>query len=808
MKTMSKKDKQKQSKSKKNKPSALTDWSQGIQEHNVGDLCQDYMKIFAANNNLMRHLAGLWDGIKPVYRRTLVTMYELGCNYDKDTVKVAEISGTTSARYHPHSDVPVYGAIVAMGQPWNNLQCLVEGQGNFGSVKGESPAAARYIEAKLSYYAYKCFFEEYDLNIVDTKPNYTGKLLEPEYLPARYPHVLFNFGFSLGYGVLASICPFNFKEVCELTIDLIDNPKLDDFVLFPDSPTGASIVDDGQFLELNRTGQGKYRMRGEIEIDEERNMLIVKSTPLQVNWVDVEPEVIKLLGINSKVLKSYADRCTKNQLRYELELKKEVDPYAIRELIYTKTNMEKTFPVRFILLEDYVDNDYSLKDIILAWIDFRRETKRRILNYKLTKYRERQHILKTLLFILNEDNAEKTATLIKNSNNRADIVNNLMKEYDISSLQANTIADMRFSALSRDSYKKYKEEKKDVDAKCEEIESIVRSAKKIDKIIKKELKEGIELFGEDRRSKIITVDNQDKIKNTNHLMVFTNRNKIKKLPTNVKTVGDFEQGDFPTEVVACNNTSDLLLFDETGKITKLPVHKVHGHVLSHTGDELSEYCKLGSKLVTIKPKPDMAELDKIKKPVYFLMISANGTIKKTSASAFANVKSEVIAMSIRDDDRLVAVKLLAGDSDILIYTDKGNGIRFNSSELRETGRASIGVRGITLADDEHVIGMDIINNKDQYIFIMTKKGIGKKSTLNNFKTMERSAKPLKIITLEDNDDVLLMKTVKDKDIMKVYLKGGMEVLPIDDVLTLPRLSKGKKLVKVPRGEVIIDCKLD
>jgi len=468
--------------------------------------------------------------------------------------------------------------------------------------------------------------------------------------------------------------------------------------------------------------------------------------------------------------------------------------------------MEKTFPVVFKLIEDYEDNDYTIKSILLTWIDFRRETKRRLYNHKLTKARERQHILEIMLFILNKDNAEKTIGLIKKSESKKEIIEGLMKMYGISSLQATTIANMTLTAFSKEAYRRYVKEKEEIDAEVIKIDKIVRSAKKIDKIIKDELKEGIELFGEERRSQIINVDNEVKVRDTDHVMVFTSNGFVKKLPDNIKNVGFINKGDYPREIIECKNTSDLLIFDESGKISKLPVHSIHGCVLNSEGNKLSDYCTINGKITTIKSKPTIEELDKVKVPVYYLMITSNGIIKKTLASAYTNIKNELLGLIVKDDDKLVSVKLIAGDKDIVIYTNTGYGVRFNSSEIKETSRMTVGIRALPLGEGESVLGMDVIGDKDQYLFALSKKGFGKLCTLNNFNTMERNAKPLKIISVESDDGVQLIKTVKGNEIFKAYLTSSIEEIKMEEVPELPRLSKGKKLLPVRKGEVIIDIK--
>jgi len=794
-------------KKEKKKRNKTADYNGNIEIRNIGNECTALMKIFGANNNLMRHLPFVTDGLKPGERRILYTMYEeLKAVYNGRFKKVSAIVGQTLF-YHPHGEAPVYDTITKLGQPWNNIQCLVDGGGNFGSPMGDDAGASRYIEARLSFYSHKCFFEEFSPNIVDMKLNYLNDRREPEYLPSRYPNVLINNTFGIGYGVACGLPTYNLKEVLALTIKLLDDPDYEDVTLIPDSPTGAYVIDEGQFKEISETGKGKFKMRGVMDINETENTLTIRSVPLQVSAIDVKNDIISLFEENKiQGLKDIRDDSDIGYIELVLYLKKEVDPVSIMHTIYTKTNMEKTFPVNFKLIDDYEDFDFNVRSLLLNWIDFRRETKRRLYNHKLIRARERQHILEILLFILNKDNAEKTLKIVKQSENKKEIISKLMKEYGISSLQADTISEMKMTAFSKEAYKRYVEEKKDIDDKVEKFEKIVRSSKKIDKMIKEELEEGIKLFGEDRRSKVITIDGETKIRDTNHLVVLTLNGFIKKLPDKSTTIGFINQGDYPIEIIEIKNTSDLLIFDETGKISKLPIHLLPNNDLNGEGDKISKYCAINGKITTIIPKPTDLVLSQVKVPIYFLMVTKKGVIKKTLANHYTNIKNELLGMIVKDGDELKSVKLLAGDKNVVIYTNKGFGVRISSTEIKETSRMSIGVKAIEMGLDEEVIGMDIVNEKDKYLFCLTNKGTGKKSSLDTFAVMDRNSKPLRLVTLDADEDLMLVRVVKGNEVYKAYLKNTVEEIKLQDVIELPRLSKGKKLIPVRKGEVIIDIK--
>lgn len=803
----------KKKKSDKPKLTSSELFSKNIEKANIGDSCRDYMQIFGANINLMRYIPSISDGIKPGERRILYTLYnDLESTPTKKKKKVSTVAGHV-LNYHPHGDAPVMQSIVTMGQPWSNFNPLIEGEGNYGSPKGEPAAHGRYIEARLSRYAWKCFFEQYSDNLVDMKPTYGGDKMEPEYFPAVYPNALLNTTFGIGYGASCGLPSYNMNEVIELTLNLQKNPNYKDITLIPDSPTGAFIVDEGQFEEISRTGMGKFKMRGEIEVDEEKNALIIRSIPMQTNLNSITKDIFEMInngtiqGFVKRDDNCHVDRKTGNYvIQYEMMFKAEVDLYVIRELIYKRTMMEKTFPVNFKLIDDYQDFDYNIRSLILHWLDFRRETLRRKFNYKLVEARERQHVLETILMVVSGKNGEKAVETIRRGKSKEEVKEYLMKTFKITSLQADRITSLPMLAFSPESIEKFKKEKEKVDANVEKYNGLIRSAKKIDKIIKEELLEGVALFGEPRRSKVIQLDGTEKIRNTNHIIVLTMNGFVKKLPSDTQSIGFINPGDYPTEIIPIKNTEDLMIFDETGKISKLQVHQIPNSSLDSEGEKLSKFCNINGSIRAVTAKPSVEALKAIKEPVYFLMVTRNGIIKKTAASRYTNIKNELLAMDVKEGDSFQSVKLMMGHKDILVYTSNGFGVRFNSSEVKETNRMSIGVKAINMTDDDSVIGMDIVNEADKSIFVLTSKGTGKKCTLENFGTMDRAAKPLRITSLEEKEDLILVRTVKGTEKFRVYLNTGINEILIKDVPELPRLSKGRKLIGVPKGSRIIDIR--
>lgn len=785
------------------------DYDKNVEERNIADECTTFMKIFGINKNIMRHFPIVHDGLKLVERRILYAMYYNKIGPKDSHLKLETIVGYVG-NYHPHGGGSIIDSLSRMGKSWLNNIMIIDKHGNFGNVTGEDAGAARYIEARLSEFAYKCYFEEFSTTIVDMKRNYNGNLWEPEYLPAKYPMALINYTLGIGYGSFVGMPPYNFKDVMELTIQVLKNPKTP-CILYPDSPTGCYIINDNNYKGISQTGKGTYRMRGVIDVNVEDNSLSIRNTPIQTSWADIKLKVLKILRDKDKKF-NYLVRPPKDDTKgmdmcIKLFLKKEIDPYKMRELIYKKTDMQKSFGVDFKLIDDYMDYSFNVQSILQSWIDFRRETKRRIYNKKLSDCIEREHILKILLFILNNDNATKTMEIYNTSKNKKDIMERLITLYKISSLQADTIAEMKGHQFSRDAKDRYASELKTLEVKIAEYYDIIRSDKKIDSIIIAELEEGIKLFGTPRRSKIIKIaEDEDNVPDTKHTVIVTNNKNIKKLPHSTKSIGNIEQGDFPNQIIKCKNKDDLLVFDKLGNIYKIPVSELRDNTMQDSGTPLLMYRKVKSAPVAIRRKITKAELDKADGLLDVLMLTKNCKLKKTEMNEYAYIKNEMLGLNLKDNDELVDIEIITDDTDIIIFTNKGNGVRINSDEIKRTGRVSIGNNVMTPEDGEYALGMALVKPKDKFIFILTNKGKGKKCTLSNFTTMDRKAVPLKLITLDGGDDIITVRTIKgNNEVLKVNTKSDVHELNTTDIPELPRLSKGKKLVPVPKGDCIISA---
>lgn len=792
----------------KKKMSKQEEFSQNIREENIGNKCIDLMKIFGANKNIMRHVPLEIDGLLPGERRLLFAMHnDKKLRYDKKYLKLASIIGS-GTEYHPHGDTNIYNTAVKLSQYWNNTVCLIDGHGNFGGENGSSAAAARYLEARLSLYAHKCFFEEFDKDLVDMKPTYSGQGEEPEYLPARYPNLLFKNTYGIGYGLFASIPTYNFKEVCEFVLELMDDPDYNT-ILYPDIPSGCDVIDDGQFLEIAKTGKGSFRMKSVVEVLHEESIIKVKNAPLMSNLRAIQEKIVEL-GKSGEIqgLSDIKDRCTHTTVGYDFIFKKGSDLNAALDVMYKKGGLIASLPIRFNIIDDNESREYNLHMLLSSWLDIRRDTKRRLMNKSIVKKNERIHMLDTLIFILSGKNGEKTVKIIKTAENTSEIIDKLMSNYGITSLQARTIANMSMSAFSKDSFKRYTAERETLQKEVDKLMKISKSPKKIDKIIKDELKEGIQLFGTDRKSNIVTFEGKRVVRDTNHVLIFTRNGLVKKLTDNAKNIGYIAQGDYPIEILNINNRDSVLIFDQTGRVSNLAVDDILATELANPGNPINNFAPVNGKIVTVIPKPTEEQLKNIDMDqVRFLLCTRSGIIKRTLVKNFLTFKKDKAAINIGKDDELMSVKLLYGDKDVVIYTNHGMGVRIPSDSIREVGPTAMGVKAMELDKNDFVTGMNIIGDKDKFIFIITNKGKAKKCSLETFATMKRNDKPLRVSSLDSNEEIITIVPVRGNELFKVYMKLDMKEVSISDIPEMTRLAKAKKIIPVKTGDCIVDVKL-
>lgn len=767
-----------------------------VKSEDIGELNKSNMIIYGANVNLARMIPDVRDGLKPVERRIIYTMYEFS-KAKKDFKKVQKITGDCMSTVHPHGDSSIYETLVRLAQPWNNMICPIEISGNFGNIAGEEAAAGRYISARLTPYSLDCFFSDYDTKVMEMKESFQPGYYEPEYFVTKYPNMLMSISSGIGYGVYNGIPTFNIAEILQYTIDLINDPSTER-VLYPDMPTGCQVIDDGNFGEICRTGTGSFRMRADIEIDEDAHKIVISSIPFNASLIKIKQSIKDL--IDSKKIIGFKDmrNYSCDVIDLELIFKPEADLNHIVNLLYTKTDLQKTFPVRLIMINDYVDKCYTLKSALLEWIDIRRLYKNKYYIGQLVKLEERAHLLDILIFILNKNNAEKTMKIIKESS-RNEIEERLVKEYKISSIQAKKIANMKFSDLSKDARAEYKKEAEEIPDKIKELKKILTNTSKIDKIIIKELEEGISKYGIPRKSKVIKASKLVNIPNTEHSLAFTKNGYVKKLPYKADSIGNVSNNDSISKFVPkINNRDDVIIFDNKGMCHSIKVSDIEPTECEEYGVLVSRYVKSSNTIISAIPK------SKLLPENYLIFVTAKGMVKKSKISDYG-FKTSSIAISLSKDDFLVKVIQCSNkDMNILMYTRFGMGLLFNTSEITPVGRMAKGVIGLKMTDNDFVCGVTSITSKDKYIFILTSNGRGKKVKTSLFKEKGRRSESGTIITLSGDERLVCCRGVNDKSTVVIYLqKYPNVIIPATDIPTKIKIDSGDELFNYRKSDSML-----
>ena len=543
-----------------------------VTQVNIADYCKSVIQIYGSNVNLARTIPDSRDGLKPVQRRLLYAMFHEVKLKPEKTTKCSRIIGDTVGKFYPHGDASCYGSLVAMGQDFRTQHPLVYKQGGFGTIYDSTPAAQRYTEASLSKFAWDCFFSEWDERIIDFVPNYIGDSYEPEYLPAKYPVVLFNLITGIGYGLYSGIPTYNFNEIMDLLIELIKNPNKKKVVAIPDFATGCDIVNT-DFEQICNKGEGTITLRGRIDIDEDNN-LHIKSVPIGVSLDKIIKDQIPKLAEKMKIsiFHDMKDNSTKDKKNPEIInmdvkiiLKNGTDPVQARELLFKSTSLEVPFTVLYNMVYNYENNSYSLKSYLLDFLSFRRDFKRRVLASKYSEKSKRLHMLKCIIDIITDPKSDKVlSNIMRKSKNKSEIEKKLIKEYGITDLQAEVIADFKYSQLSIESLKRYKEEKKVIEKEISVLYDKLHDESIINEEMIEEYKEAKKKFGIPRQSQVIDLDDADFVPEEPCMIVITKKNSVKKIHEEYGSIGNIESGDKVVECIKTNNKDCLLIFDSKG----------------------------------------------------------------------------------------------------------------------------------------------------------------------------------------------------------------------------------------------------
>lgn len=788
---------------------------ENIKQVELKDEAYNSIAIYAPNKNVYRHIPFMNDGLLPSERRALYAMFkDVNALPKYGYKKLGLIMGAVMV-YHPHGETNIYNTIVKLAQPWKNAIEFVDGSGSYGNELGDGAAAFRYLEARLSPFAYKCYFEDYSEDLVDIKAGYIDGVFEPEYLPARYPVALTKSCKAIGYGMYSQFPNYNFKEICEFTLKLMDNPDYDQ-IIYPDIPNGCEIIDDGQFDEIRRTGKGLFRMKSRVNILYDKNIIQILSVPQGTDLAKISDKIIELgksgelPGFDDihnqndkKTAKKNKKKLKKKHAKLSIDVlfKPGTDLDKSLEIMYKKTSMVMSASYDLTLVDDYNLKHYTVRTLLLDWIAFRRDIKRRQINKQITKKMERKHILDTLIFITNTKNGQKTIKLANEANNASEFRDSLVAAFGVSTLQAKSIANMTVTSFNKDSHQRYVEEFDKLTEEINELRALSKSSKHIDDIIKDELKEGIELFSKPRAHQIVEFNESSFVPDTNHRIVVTKDNRIKKLSDKDKGVGILEDGDKGKDLFTINNRESILVFDKMGNMSEIKVDDISSTPIDSTGVDLNNMITVAGSVVSTFPKPPES-IDG--QETYIVLTTKNGLSKKLAYKNIKKIRGTSSSIKLADDDELVSVDVLYGNKDMIVYTKEGGGVRINSDDIRECGRAAYGLSVIDLADGDEVIGTTIINQKHKYILVVTNKGRMKKCTLSTFNTMKRKSPTLQLTRLDKSEHIISVKSVKDSNKFMVYTQHIEEEFKVKDIPELTRQHPCKKLMGVKTGDKVID----
>ncbi len=772
-----------------------------------------------------RALPDVRDGLKPVHRRILFAMNEMGLTHSGRFRKSAAVVGDVLGKYHPHGDVAVYDSMVNMAQDFSYRYPLVHGQGNFGSIDGDGAAAMRYTEAKMSKIS-SLLLLDLEKDTVDFSPNYDQTRKEPRVLPTAVPSLLLNGTLGIAVGMATNIPPHNLGEVIDATIHLIDNKDastedLMQFIKGPDFPMGGIVYGQSDLVHAYSTGRGGVVTRGEAEIVEQKNgifQIIITSIPYRVNKASLIESIATLIQEKRITeIKGLRDESTKD-IRIAIDLKNGVIPQKVLNYIYKHTQLEQSFNFNIVALVDGVPKTLSLKSLLSEFISHREVVVRRRTEFDLKKAKDREHILIGLKKAL--DHIDKVISLIRASKDTAVAKEKLMKEFKFSDLQATAILEMKLQKLAGLERKNVELELAEKQALIKELESLLASPKKMMKIISQELIAIKEKYEDARRTKIVkggvkAINDEDLIPEKESVLVFTKGGYVKRTdPSEYRTqkrggvgVIDIEpkEEDFVTTLITANTHSDLLFFTNHGKAYQIKMYDIPEGKRATKGKSIMNFLSLGDgeKVTSILPVDKETKKD----AESLTLVTQKGVAKKVAASSFSDVRrSGLIAIKLDKDDELQSVLVTNKGDDIMLITSLGQSIRFKESDVRQMGRSAGGVRAIKLAKGDFVVGVDKIvkGEKDSSILTLGSNGLGKKTNIKEYKTQKRGGSGIKTAKVTAKTGHLIVgKIVKDEsEIIAVSQKGQVIRVSLDSIPTSGRQTQGVTIMKLRAGDNI------
>ncbi len=795
-----------------------------IIESNIVKEMKDSYLSYAMSVITSRALPDIRDGLKPVHRRILFSMHKLGVTSSAKFVKSARIVGDVIGKYHPHGDSSVYDAMVNTVQEFSFRYPLVIGQGNFGSIDGDSAAAMRYTEAKMSKFSGD-LLRDIEKDTVDFRPNFDDTLKEPSVMPASVPNLLLNGTLGIAVGMATNIPPHNLREVVDATLHLIDNPKaatedLAEFVQAPDFPTGGLIYNKKDILAAYSTGRGGVVCRGEAEIGESKvgqSQIIITSIPYRVNKANLITQIADLFRDKKlQGLKDLRDEST-TDIRIVIDLKSTAHPQKVLNTLYKHTQLEQNFNFNMVALVDGVPQTLSLKDFLSEFISHRQVVVTRRTKFDLAKAEARAHILEGLKMAL--DQIDAVIKTIRASKDKDEAKANLMKKFKFSELQAMAILDMRLQKLAGLERKEIEDELKEKLTLIKYLKSLLADPKKILAVISEELKEIREKYSDDRRTRIIkggvkSISEEDLIPEKDSVLVYTLGGYVKRTdPSEYRSqkrggvgVVDLEtkEEDVVTHLLNTSTHSDLLFFTNLGKAYQIKMFEIPEGRRATKGKSVMNFLSLSVE----EKVTSIVAMDKDKKAnsEFLLLVTRQGVAKKVSADSFKEVRrSGLIAIKLSSGDELYSASFIDKTDEAIVATKKGQSIRFKASDIREMGRSAGGVRGMKLGKSDAVVGVGVIKKdaKDASLMVMSENGFGKRTNIKEYKVQKRGGSGIKTakITSKTGDLVVAaLVTPEVSEIIAISKKSQVIKTDIESIPMLGRQTQGVKIMKPRAGD--------
>ena len=792
-----------------------------LQENNIVNEIESSFLEYSMSVIVSRALPDLRDGLKPVHRRILWSMYESGYTPDKVHKKSARIVGDVMGKYHPHGDSSIYEAMVHMAQDFSYRNMLVDGHGNFGNIEGYGAAAMRYTEARLSKISLE-LLRDINKDTVDFVPNFDESEKEPSILPSRYPNILVNGTMGIAVGMATNIPPHNLGEVIDGAIAYIDNPDIDtdglmQYIKGPDFPTGGIILGNSGIKKAYETGRGTITVRSKARIEENngKHYIIVDEVPYGVNTSDLKNKVAEL--VHNKTIEGIADYHTdlKDGIKITITLKKDANPQVVLNNLYKHTDFQTNFGAIFLMLDKGVPKTLGLRDIISKYVEYQKEVIIRRTKYELKKAEERAHILEGLSIAI--DNIDEVVKIIRGSENDELAKQTLMERFNLDEIQTQAILDMRLRRLTHMSKDAIEAELADLRVKIADYKDILASEERVFNIIKTELTEIKYKYSDDRRTKIDMtaidyIEDESLIPVEDIMINLTKNGYIKRLRIDTYKVQNkggvgikgmtTNEEDIVEQMITLQTHDHVLFFTNKGK-----VYRIKGY-------EIPEFSRQAKGLPVINLLPiEKGEYVKAILPIrveegieskLVTFVTRKGSVKRTYISEFENIrKTGKIAISLREDDELLSVMLTNGNDELIISANNGRMVRFNENEIRILGRTASGVKGIDIQSDVNCVSAEVINESDE-ILIVTENGYGKRTNVSEYRLTHRGSKGVKAMNITDkNGSIVSVNKVEENSDLIIITNSGIIIrIPLEQVSKMSRVTQGIRLISLKDNQKV------